>query len=323
MSYALRSAALSEQGQHALALEAIEKSIELAPNELLYRVYKVKHFVMEGQWNEAFALIRMLLDGCVTPVEDSNIARVLQAVRENIQPLIDSEGQDNFECKGAIISSEVEHESVEEPNFDFDYRFRVESNESSGRHLVTSDPLQPDTLLLKEKPYSMVLLSEVRWQNCHYCARNVYRCFWPCTDCNYAVYCNATCQRQHWSHCHRLECGLTGWWTGRSISQFHVFRLLNRIGLDAMLSLDQRCDLPPYDMFTYMHDWEQQIKSEEEKSEHAKLMAFKALRTLEHHSDRYKASYMPEHMITSIECAIMNAIVQGYGKTLLQSILIF
>jgi len=53
MMYSLRSATLAEQNELDLAMVNIERAIELAPNELLYQIYKIKHLLSANRRHEA------------------------------------------------------------------------------------------------------------------------------------------------------------------------------------------------------------------------------------------------------------------------------
>src|SRR5699024_3970799 len=200
-----------------------------------------------------------------------------------------------------------------EPNFELDYRCRLESSADKGRRMVASDEIQSGTLIMMERAFALVLVADRLLAKCAFCLRPVERIFWPCDSCTSAVYCNKHCAAVHWSLGHRVECGLTERWLQQNERMLLVFRQLAYVGIEGVLELGQRCDLPPFDLLAYMHDAQQKTVAQAAQDQEARLKAYKAMLSLQHHADKLEQSLGPAQMVAAIECALVALISHGYG----------
>lgn len=100
-------------------------------------------------------------------------------------------------------------------------------NPEKGRHLVATEKIAAGDVILRDRPYSYVLIpgrKEVRGKEvkhskdggvlfgmehklCHRCLAETL-CPLPCDGCSYSRYCSALCQREAWEEHHRWECPL-------------------------------------------------------------------------------------------------------------------
>ena len=311
--YSLRATALNMSSDYQKALLNVDLAIKLEPTELLYYVQKVKYLCAHNQFTKAMNFIADLLNRWKTNAQDKQTKMWLRKLYNCIKNHINTKKDSKSNLETNHDDSQA-NEQEEKQNFEFDYRFRLESNFEKGRHFVASDEIPVDTLILTERAYSMVIQSDHLLDKCHYCAQSVSNCFWPCAGCNCTVYCNPKCAQNDWKLSHQLECGLVKFWLDKSQNTLHVFRQFARVGVDAILDLEKRCDLPPFDMFTYMHDHDQQHLDELHKNPDTRLKGYKTFMSLQHHSNKFDDSLAPEEMVTAIVFAMITFMVHGYGK---------
>ncbi|XP_029924240.1 protein-lysine N-methyltransferase SMYD4 [Myripristis murdjan] len=92
-----------------------------------------------------------------------------------------------------------------------------------GRHLVVTDRIAAGEVILKDRPYSCILIpgkeeakGKERGQDtlfgtedrhCHRCLSETV-CPVPCEGCSYSCYCSNECQQAAWEEHHRWECPL-------------------------------------------------------------------------------------------------------------------
>lgn len=242
--------------------------------------------------------------------------QTLEELSEAIQQQMTEERIDK--TVGDETAQEREEEDV---NFAIDYRVRLETQSSKGRQLVASDEIEPQTVILKEKAFSLVLLPSHLLRRCSHCYASVSRIFVPCQNCNSTVYCNSHCVQQHWNTGgHREECGLVSLWTDKSKQCLHVLRQMMAVGFDVLMDLEGRCDLPPSDMWTYIND--PNVRETTEQCMETKLKAYKAWLTLYHHSEKFGEESGPKQVVLALETVLTAAMMSGMGELELKSILV-
>lgn len=78
-------------------------------------------------------------------------------------------------------------------------------DENNGRHVVATRNIDAGEVIVVEKPYSLLLLSENRLTHCSNCLKNSWTAI-PCKYCTYAMYCSEKCRDIEWIKCHDVEC---------------------------------------------------------------------------------------------------------------------
>lgn len=97
-----------------------------------------------------------------------------------------------------------------------------------GRHLVAADRIAAGDVILRDRPYSCVLIPGmeelkgkgarqnkergvvfgIEHRRCHRCLTETLHPV-PCQRCSYSRYCSTSCQRDAWEEHHRWECPLS------------------------------------------------------------------------------------------------------------------
>uniref|UniRef100_A0A672GAV4 SET and MYND domain containing 4 n=1 Tax=Salarias fasciatus TaxID=181472 RepID=A0A672GAV4_SALFA len=92
-----------------------------------------------------------------------------------------------------------------EPSVHICPRAAVSSSVEKGRHLVAVGRISAGEVILRERPFSCVLLPG----RCHRCLAETLRPV-PCGGCSYSRYCSPGCRTDAWEEHHRWECPQTG-----------------------------------------------------------------------------------------------------------------
>ncbi|XP_058448675.1 SET and MYND domain-containing protein 4-like [Malaya genurostris] len=82
----------------------------------------------------------------------------------------------------------------------------LEKNDRFGRHLVTNKKLNPGDFVVIEKPFSKMLLPNLRYMNCDYCLEDKFLILIPCHHCSITMFCSEMCQQKAYQSYHRIEC---------------------------------------------------------------------------------------------------------------------
>nr|XP_057942102.1 SET and MYND domain-containing protein 4 [Doryrhamphus excisus] len=93
----------------------------------------------------------------------------------------------------------------------------VDFSPKKGRHLVATKRISAGEVILRERPYSCVLIPSIKgakgdmlgteYRCCHRCLVQTLNPV-PCVGCAYSRYCSAGCQKLAWEEHHRWECPL-------------------------------------------------------------------------------------------------------------------
>ena len=337
----LRGMTLLESGHKDLALVAINHALSLQPTSILCHLFKAKILNQLDRNHEAYHLIKKILHyySCSKEEEDVNNLKLLktlyktlsQKIVEQKQQIDDAQKLKHLEqSQDSIYNSDKDNYDdindeyrtplkADEKNFSFDYRcnFFLESTQGEkGRNVVAEETIPENTTIFREKPYSLIILPEQQLHRCHYCAREVKNRFWPCSNCNQMVYCGERCAEEDWQLGHRFDCCLTNVWSGKTQRTLHVFKMINRVGVQNVLQLIQYPQILNYDMEAYRTDLAQRTCSEVKKTEQMLTNSYLAMMSLFHHAEKYNPDYMANNLTNAIECAVIACLVQSYGKFL-------
>lgn len=124
-------------------------------------------------------------------------------------------------------------------------------NPEKGRHLVATEKVAAGDVILRDRPYSCVLIpgrkevrgKEIKHSNdgevlfgmehklCHRCLAETL-CPLPCDGCSYSRYCSASCQQEAWEEHHRWECPLG--------AELMVLGVLSQLALRVALKAGQK-----------------------------------------------------------------------------------
>ena len=141
--------------------------------------------------------------------------------------------------KGNIFHGEIPvFKSEDRNNIFLSCTIAVCMRESSemGRGLVATRDIDVGEILIVEKPYSSVLLSNMEKIYCHHCCSRVV-CPLPCCRCRHVVYCSMGCQRESWDSYHKFECKILSAVQKADIKLGHLaLRMIIKTGLQYLKS---------------------------------------------------------------------------------------
>lgn len=216
LAFANRSAVLFQLGKHQLCFDDIDHAFSIGyPPSLAYKLYdrKGQCLVALGKPNEAAVSFSAALDAlAVCDLEDPR--------RQQWQT----------DLKKRVKSCEHEHPSnhnVSSPGLSLICRDIPELHECQrnscfeslsdacdavydpllGRYIVAKRDILPGEVILSEKPYASVLLSESRLDHCAHCYKFTLAPI-PCPSCCHSLYCSSECRNFAYKLYHRLECPL-------------------------------------------------------------------------------------------------------------------
>lgn len=306
--FVLRSTVLFKRDQVAEAVSNVQKAVALDKADE-YRLVQVAYLRKLGHCSQALALLKAMIgESALCADSDADMRESLEATRKELELQIDNQNGD-FEDKAAEGGGEAEEE--ETSNFDVDFRCQLGST-PRGSVFEAGQDIPEGCVVLREKAYTLILLPDGAMNKCSFCWKPVSHTFWPCHHCNEVVFCDQACFERGWAHSHKADCKLSHFWLDRSKSTFHMFKLLNRLGVKAVAGFDSSCH-SPYDVRAYMADPEQRAVPLPARSQQCRLGAFQVHRSLAHHSDKFSGEYTVYHVVNAIECAYVALIMQGYG----------
>ena len=82
---------------------------------------------------------------------------------------------------------------------------RVIYSKEKGRHMIASEEIPADALILSERPYACLLLPKFAYTYCDHCLTAIVIPY-VCTHCSHVLFCSEHCQQQASNSYHRYEC---------------------------------------------------------------------------------------------------------------------
>ncbi|XP_055627947.1 SET and MYND domain-containing protein 4 [Toxorhynchites rutilus septentrionalis] len=79
-------------------------------------------------------------------------------------------------------------------------------NEQFGRYIVTNRNLSAGDVVIVEKPFSRLLVADLRYLNCDYCHKDSFLTLIPCRNCSVTMFCSEKCSENADKSYHRIEC---------------------------------------------------------------------------------------------------------------------
>lgn len=117
-----------------------------------------------------------------------------------------------------------------EMNYVLDPRVIIQQSPVVGRHFIATQEIPEGTILLHERPYSIVMEMEYLGKKCSHCQHDLEHRYIPCEHCIEAVYCDSVCARQAWTTYHQSECGMQSLLRSITSTCCHVFKMISRVG---------------------------------------------------------------------------------------------
>ncbi|XP_043265685.1 SET and MYND domain-containing protein 4-like [Colletes gigas] len=104
-------------------------------------------------------------------------------------------------------------------------------NEQYGRHIVATKKIEPNEILVVEKPYSLLLNPENMYTHCSNCLEVCWANI-PCDYCTCSMYCSEECKITSWQKYHDIECSVFPSMLKMNYSTSQLFSL--RIAIQAV-----------------------------------------------------------------------------------------
>lgn len=82
----------------------------------------------------------------------------------------------------------------------------MREDELFGRYIVTNRNLSAGDMVIVEKPFSRLLIAELRHLNCDYCHKDNFLTLIPCKNCSVTMFCSENCNKKANESYHRIEC---------------------------------------------------------------------------------------------------------------------
>lgn len=300
------------------ALININHAIRFWPTKK-FLFYKVL-FMHKLQLNtlQAFQLLNYLFNNTLEPSDEIDSEYLRKIILENLNnELI------NLDDKLMKMIFDDDDNNLSN-NFSIDHRCLLQEDFTQGRYIIANDDIPAEHIVFRERPYSTVLLNDGLQLLCQNCFKYVPNTFYPCGTCTQVVYCSRKCAKINFEFVHKYECGLYEFWLNKSKSTFHIFKLLNRFGLEKIFELNNDNDEhdneqtnesdKKYDINSYIDDPDQKEVIEYEKDEPTKFNTYRTFLELSNHNEKFDSSLLGHHLANAIDCSFAAAIVQGYGK---------
>lgn len=163
---------------------------------------------------------------------------------------------------------------------------RIESAKGKGRYFVAKDLIEAKTLIVREKPLSVVFLREYVFEYCDFCHKRVGDQFFPCSLCTEVVYCSPDCGRRALNDYHRYECGFVGLLFRREPVNLQLFRLMAPIGSKTFVDCYLEVTQNGFDFSEYLRKELNNQTNKEDKSKERMVEKFKFFTSLEEHTEK-------------------------------------
>lgn len=117
-------------------------------------------------------------------------------------------------------------------------------DERRGRGLYAARAIKVGEVLIVEKPYSSVVLSDHTLTHCHHCC---LRCFvpLPCHHCSDVVFCSKACRKAAWELYHAVECSVVKTLHEADVRLGHLaYKMVAKAGFDYLLRERENLEHP-------------------------------------------------------------------------------
>ena len=220
LAYANRSAAWFHLKRYRLCLADIQLALAHEyPTELEYKLFdrQGKCFTIQGKKDDAknsFLKAQSSLD--VAKLDNKKLTEW----QANLKKELEKCGKITVTPKQSEQTTGKKIEIKEHnPTWDkFSSAVEIHHQNDVGRHVIAEKDIKIGEVVLTEKPYASVLLSEHYYNHCYHCYSRPWAPV-PCPTCASVIYCSDACQQQSWALYHIYECSfqafLNNFWCGR------------------------------------------------------------------------------------------------------------
>uniref|UniRef100_A0A6P6XLQ5 Uncharacterized protein LOC113789125 n=1 Tax=Dermatophagoides pteronyssinus TaxID=6956 RepID=A0A6P6XLQ5_DERPT len=213
-----------------------------------YLLTKIYLLMKLGNEKRSEKLLKILIENYEIKSDDE-FRKFLQTKYDNRSPIckpeylsrmfIDSNDSNdsNDDHMDQNSRKEKNHQPKQQQTSYLDQRLLLINRSGQGRFFIANESIDKDELILRERPYTIAMFTESSLKRCQNCYRQVTNIFFPCINCNEIIYCSINCLEQSYDCYHRFECRMNQYWIDCSKSTYHMFKLLNRLGIDNVLKL--------------------------------------------------------------------------------------
>lgn len=229
LALANRSASLYHLQQYQRCIDDIEYALEMGyPENLRYKLYDRLgrcYIALEDRANAVGYLKKAGECVLVSDLNDKgkqvwqqSLAKLLRQA-EQLKELSHNNDTGRRRRK---VPPEIVNRSPEYPCVSA--AFGVHYSADKGRYVRAKEDIKVGDVILVEKSYSSVLISEHLESHCNHCLLRIMVPF-PCMRCTSVRYCSPACQHQAQESYHHAECSLMGWLTEEWMGQMSYLAL--------------------------------------------------------------------------------------------------
>jgi len=214
LAFANRSASLYQLSEYELCMADINRALDASyPNALSYKLYDRR-----GQSQQAIGRVDDAIISYNNAKERLDVSELNRSRRQQLSDDIDRR---IITCKTAntafhaTAGDTVERDKVvpqlrdgKSTNYPcLSAACSVTYAPGRGRFIVANCDVFPGDVILVERPYAAILLSDGRLDHCDQCYSPTIAPI-PCVACHHALYCGDECRQAAWSSYHQIECRL-------------------------------------------------------------------------------------------------------------------
>lgn len=213
LAFANRSAALFQLAEYQSCLEDINRAFSLGyPHKLSYKLHDRR-----GQCLQAVGRVD---DAVASLIEAKQQLGVSELNRTRCQQLSTEIDRRIKTCKAtsnnnSICQNQVDCDKTLPQLCDgicprypsLSGGCAVKYAADRGRYIVAEHDIYPGDVILVEKSYASIVLTDNRLDHCDYCFKPTLAAI-PCLSCHHALFCGEDCRAAAWSSYHCMECQL-------------------------------------------------------------------------------------------------------------------
>lgn len=315
--YSRKSLMHIELGEYDAALYSVDLALEIESNQnvlennddhkensIEYLVLKFNCFKLLQDYVAALALINQIID--LPQKDQENFPdHILLDMKQNLETLI---REHHFSDENILTIESKE----EEPFFGykFDPRCKIETSAVVGRHFIAIEDIPEGTVLLKEKPYSIIIETDYLHKKCSNCFKDLKHKLYPCHYCTELLFCSSKCYNETYKLFHRYECGMVTALKQITSPSFHVFRMISRVGpLDAFKAEATKSS---YSVMKYLDEACHRDVPEVYKQHEQRLSSYQMSSLLWDHDSKHGLQSNIQHTVVGIEVSVLLDIVHNY-----------
>ncbi|KPM06989.1 SET domain-containing protein [Sarcoptes scabiei] len=298
---------------HLQEYDAALYSVEIAIESLeIYRYDPKCYESLKKYWFLKINCLRFLqkyreaLDYLDEIREKDVIDSDLSCTLEKLRSMIERNLTDIINPKFKSIPIEKQKNQIDDNyyNYCLDSRCTILQSPVVGRHFIANDVIYENTIILIERPYSIIIENEYLRKKCSNCFKELGFKFFPCLYCTELIFCDRKCFEETYKLFHRHECGIVSLLKSLTSPAFHVFRMISRLP-DPFLAFEIEQNKQNYSIDHYLSEKNQKFVPESSKTLEEKSRAYKMSSLLWDHDSKHSGQTNVHHVVIGIEVACL------------------